>query len=162
MRVAFRREQLPKGEEIMTSFVHIDYPSEHPGVVRAERLVQEVRHLAQHFDGARASATLLVAAIVAALLVAANQVIDTWSDGHLMAAWIVMWTVGFAALGLLTGPARRTAAGVRLGMRRWSVARKQAADDQKLWSIAQDDARVMADISRAMDAGAARDVKAQG
>jgi hypothetical protein len=144
----------------MTSFVHVDYPTEHPGVVRAERLVHEVRHLAQHFDGARASATVLVAAIVAALLVAANQVVETWTDGHLMAAWMVMWTLGFAALALLAGPTRRAAARIRLALRRGSAARKQAADDRKLWAMAQDDARVMADISRAMDVRAVRKTRA--
>jgi hypothetical protein len=144
----------------MTSFAHVDYPTEHPGVLRAERLVHEVRHLATHFDSARASASVLVAAIVAALLVAANQVIDTWTEGHLLAAWIVMWTVAFAALALLAAPARRAAARVRLGLRRWAAARSQASNDQKLWAIAQHDARVMADISRAMDAAALPDAKA--
>ena len=50
---------------------------------------------------------MLLAAVVSALLVVANQVIDTWTEGHLLAAWIVLWTVAFAALGLLAAPARR-------------------------------------------------------
>ena len=143
----------------MTAFAHVDHPTEHPGVVRAERVVQNAKELAHRLDSTRATATVLLAAIVAALLVVANQVIDTWTEGHLLMAWIVMWTVAFAALALLAGPARRTARNVRSGFKRWSAARRQAAQDEQLWNIALTDARVMADISRAMSADAVRDIK---
>jgi hypothetical protein len=143
----------------MTSFVHVDHPTEHPGVVRAERIVQSVKILAGQFDGARATASVLLAAIVAALMVVANQVVDTWTDGHLMAAWIVMWTVAFAALGLLATPAKRVARSLRTALRQRVAARRQAAEDEKIWAVALTDARVMADISRAMTARASRDVR---
>ncbi len=144
----------------MTSFVHVDHPTEHPGVVRAERVVASVRGLASRFDGNRAIASLLLAAIVSALLVVANQVIETWTDGHLLAAWILLWTVAFAALALLATPARRVGAALGGGYRSWAATRRQLAQDRKLWDIALTDARVMADISRAMGADAMRDVKA--
>ena len=144
----------------MTAFVHVDHPTEHPGVVRAERIVAGVKQAASRFDATRAGASLLLAAIVAALMVVANQVIDTWTEGHLLAAWIVMWAVAFASLALLTSPARRAAAALRSGLRRWSASRRQAEEDRKLWEVALTDARVMADISRAMTADAARDIKA--
>jgi hypothetical protein len=143
----------------MTSYAHVNFPSEHPGVVRAERFIGVLKQAATAFDGARATATLLLAAIVSALLVVANQVIDTWSEGHLLAAWIVMWTVAFAAIGLLASPARRVAQGVRSGLRAASRKRRQAEADRKLWEVALTDARIMADISRAMSAAASRDVK---
>ena len=144
----------------MTSYAHVNHPTEHPGVVRAERVANSVRHAAHRFDGARAGASLLLAAIVAALMVVANQVIDTWTEGHLLAAWIVMWAVAFAALALLATPAKRTVAALRAGLTRWAAARKQAAADEQLWHVALTDARVMADISRAMSADAVRDIKA--
>ena len=144
----------------MTAFAHVDHPTEHPGVVRAERLAASLKHAASRLDGARAGASLLLAAIVAALMVVANQVVDTWTEGHLLAAWIVMWAVAFAALALLATPAKRAVAALRAASSRWAVARKQAADDEKLWSVALTDARVMADISRAMSADATRDIKA--
>ena len=50
----------------MTSFVHVDHPTQHPGVVRAERVADSVKSLAGRLDGTRAIATLLLAAIVAA------------------------------------------------------------------------------------------------
>jgi hypothetical protein len=137
----------------------VNHPTEHPGVIRAERLAEVVATAARNFNGARAGASMLLAAIVAALVVVANQVIDTWTDGHLLAAWIVMWAVAFGALALLASPARRAARKLGAGYRHWSAARKQAAQDEKLWAIALTDARVMADISRAMSAGASRDIR---
>ena len=135
----------------MTSFAHVDYPTEHPGVVRAQRAAKALKHLASGFDGARGVATLLLAAIVSALLVVANQVIETWTEGHLLAAWIVMWTVAFAGLALLAEPARRLAVSLRSAGRRAVQARRDAIADRQLWDVALRDARVMADISRAMD-----------
>ncbi len=143
----------------MTAFAHVDHPTEHPGVVRAERVAQSVRNIANRLDSARANASMLLAAIVAALLVAANQVVDTWTEGHLLAAWMVMWTVAFAAIALLAGPAHRAAISLRSGYAGFKASRKQAAEDQKFWDIALTDARVMADISRAMAASASRDTK---
>ncbi|MEO7392050.1 MAG: hypothetical protein ABIU58_07730 [Ramlibacter sp.] len=144
----------------MTSYAHVNHPAEHPGVVRAERVAESFQRAAREFDGNRASASMLLAAIVAALLVVANQVIDTWTEGHLLAAWIVMWAVAFAALALLAAPARHAAVAVRAGLVRWAAARKQAAADDQLWQVALSDARVMADISRAMSVEAVRDIKA--
>jgi len=118
------------------------------------------KRVALGYDGTRAGASLLLAAIVAALVVVANQVIDTWTEGHLLAAWIVMWAVAFAALALLAAPAKRAAAAFRAGYQRWAADRRAAAADEQLWNLALTDARVMADISRAMSADALRDVKA--
>jgi hypothetical protein len=138
----------------MTSFINVEYPSQHGGVVRAERAVQAISAAGRNFDSARGAATLLLAAIVSALLVVANQVIDTWSEGHLLAAWIVMWTVAFASLALLAGPARRVIRGLRQG----SAARRQRAQDRAFYAAARNDARLMAEISRGMSADAMRDV----
>jgi hypothetical protein len=143
----------------MTSFARVHYPTQHPGVARAERVVGGLKNLATRFDGARATASLLLAAIVSALLVVANQVIDTWTEGHLLTAWIVMWTVAFAALALLATPMRRAAAALRAGMKTWAARRRQAAEDDLYWQAALSDARIMADISRAMSAAALRDIK---
>jgi hypothetical protein len=134
----------------MTSFVHREYAMEHSGVVRAEQAAQAISHAVKNFNGTRATATLLLAAVVSALVVAANQVVGTWSDNHLMAAWITLWTVAFAAIGLLASPLLHVAKSLRRGLTTWSVNRRQAEADQKLWSVALTDARVMADISRAM------------
>jgi hypothetical protein len=96
---------------------------------------------------------------VAALLVVANQVVETWTEGHLLMAWIVMWTIAFAALALLASPARNAGSVLRTTMRAWSERRKQATADEQLWELALTDARVMADISRAMTRDTVRDVR---
>jgi hypothetical protein len=143
-----------------TSFVHVHFPTQHPGVERATRVIEGARRAANRFDGGRATASLLLAAIVSALLVVANQVVDTWTEGHLLAAWIVMWTVAFAALALLAAPARRAAMSLRAGYAQYKARRLQERHDAQFWQAALQDARVMADISHAMNAAAMRDIKA--
>lgn len=139
----------------MTSFVQVDYPTEHPGVVRAERAAVALKNA---WRQAR-QGSLLLAAVVAAVMVVANQLVDTWSDGHLLAAWMLMWALAFGALAFLAAPARQVASSIGHGLRRWRAARRQAEEDRKLWDLALQDARVMADISRAMSQSALRDVR---
>ena len=143
----------------MTSFVHTEYPAEHPGIARVEHVAQATSQMLHSFDSAKGLASLLLAAVVAALLVAANQVIDTWTDGHLLVAWIGMWIVAFAGLALLARPARQASAGLRAGFKAWSERRREAQADEQLWDLALRDARVMAEISRAMSQDAGRDAK---
>jgi hypothetical protein len=129
----------------------LDYPAGHAGVVRAERAAQIPKPAAaRRFNPNRAGASLLLAAVVAAMLVVAGEVIDTWTEGHLLAAWSVMWIVAFAALALLAVPARRAALAIRAGLKNWdAAARKQRAEDDQLWQLAMTSTRVMAEISRA-------------
>jgi len=134
----------------MTSFAHVHYPTEHPGVVRAERLALAFSHIVKRMDGARASASMLLAALVAAVMVVANQVIDTWTEGHLLTAWIVMWTVAFAALALFAAPVRRGVRSLRKRLKSAAGARREKAQDEALWNMAVADHRVMSDITAAM------------
>ena len=143
----------------MTSFAHVDYPTEHPGVVRAENAAAALKSVAANFDGARGAATLLLAAVVSALLVVANQVIDTWSEGHLLAAWMVLWLVAFAALALLSAPARRAAAALRVGVAGWAESRRRAAEDERTWQVAMKDPRIMAELNHAMGIATVSDIR---
>ncbi|GAB3764462.1 hypothetical protein GCM10028796_19550 [Ramlibacter monticola] len=59
-------------------------------------------------------------------------------------------------LAFLGSPATRLAARARAGMAAWRVERKQREEDRKLWNLALTDARVMADLSRAMSQEALR------
>ena len=134
----------------MTAFVHIDYPSQHPGVERAVQVAERLEQVTASFDGARGVATLLLAALVSALLVVANEVSEPWSDGHLLAAWIALWMVGFAALALMAKPIRILSIHAPSAWRRQIAARREAVQDARMWSTAQHDSRVMADILSAM------------
>ena len=134
----------------MTSFVHIHYPQEHPGVARAEAVIAAAGRLRQGFDGTRGIAALVLAAVVAALLVVADQLVDRWTGGRLLTAWVILWAVAFAALALFAGTARRIAVTVVKNLDAWSsrVARDRA--DERLWATAQSDPRVMSDLRAAI------------
>lgn len=141
-----------------TSFAPARFPAPSPAS-RAMR-ADEPKTPAHRFDSTRATATMLLAAIVSALLVVANQVVDTWTEGHLLAAWILLWTIGFAALALLAAPARSAAAALRVSYRESKARRLQRRQDEQYWQAALQDARIMADISRAMGAVGLEDTKA--
>ena len=143
----------------MTAFAHVEYPTEHPGVVRAENAAAALKGAAARFDGARGAASLLLAAVVSALLVVANQVIDTWTDGHLLAAWMVLWLVAFAALALLTAPARRAGVALRSGVQTWAESRRRAAEDERTWQVAMKDPRIMAELNHAMGILTVEDIR---
>ncbi len=134
----------------MTSFVHIDYPQQHPGVARAEAVIEAAGRLRQSFDGTRGIAALLLAAVVSALLVVADRLVDTWAGDRLLMAWVMLWVVAFAALALFAAPARRAAAAVVGSLDAWSSRMARARADERLWATAQTDPRVMADLKAAM------------
>jgi len=131
------------------SFVHLEYSTSHPGVERFERVVNAADGLRKGWTATRGLAGVLLAAMVATLVVLADQLMDTWADGHLMAAWLLMWVIGFSAMALLAPTARSLAARVMTGLDGWSqnVARRRA--DERLWDLARKDSRVMADIQAA-------------
>ncbi|WP_342619816.1 hypothetical protein [Rhodoferax sp. GW822-FHT02A01] len=101
-------------------------------------------------DGSRTLAGMLLAAAMAALLVVADQVIDTWSDGHLLAAWVALWTVAFAALALLAPPLRHVAAFASAGMFKQLAEWRARRDEAHLWELACHDPRVVEEIRVAM------------
>ncbi|AVP56582.1 hypothetical protein [Pulveribacter suum] len=109
--------------------------------------------------GLRGASSLVLAAVAAALMVVAAQMVESWTDGHLLAAWMVLWLVAFASLALLAAPARRAVVLLRQGAREWSAARRRALDDERTWNAALHDARLMADLSRAMNGIAVEDLR---
>src|SRR5262245_51122985 len=117
------------------SFVHLEYSNSHPGVERFERVANAAGNLRKGWTATRGLAGVLLAAMVATLVVVADQLMDTWADGHLLAAWVLMWVIGFAALALLAPTARSLAASVVGGLDSWSqnVARQRA--DDRLWDL---------------------------
>ena len=140
----------------MTSFVQPSFPTHHEGIERVGDAIDSATLAYSKFDGARGVATLLLAAVVSGLILAANQLIDTWADGHLLAAWVALWSLAFAALALAAGPIRRAVLSVKefngtAVYAAWSARRKARLNDEKMWDYAQHDARLMADIMRAVN-----------
>jgi hypothetical protein len=97
--------------------------------------------------------------VVSALLVVANQMIDTWSEGHLLAAWMVLWLVAFAALALLTAPARRAGVVLLVAAQNWAQNRRNAAQDERTWQVALKDPRIMAELNHAMGIATVNDLR---
>jgi hypothetical protein len=116
-------------------------------VEAAGRLTTRLR---KNLSASRGLAAMLLAAMVATLLVVTDQLVDIWADGHLLAAWMLTWTVGFFTLALLAPAARGLAARTLQSLDSWSsqVARRHA--DERLLALARKDPRVMADIRAAM------------
>ena len=131
----------------MTSFVHVEQPTTHPGVVRAEAAIQHVRAARHKFDGARGLAALLLAAIVSSLLVAADKLMSTWNDGGLLVAWVVLWGVAFAALAFFAGTARTLAVRAVVGLRAFAARRAAARADEQLLEYARLDPRMLRELS---------------
>ena len=95
-------------------------------------------------------ATLLLSALTAAIVVVAYQVMDSIAEGHLLAMWMALWVAAFAALTLFAGAARQLAARVKNNLDGWSRNRAQARADQRLWSMATHDNRLMSELQVAM------------
>ncbi|MDR3453111.1 MAG: hypothetical protein P4L96_09950 [Rhodoferax sp.] len=134
----------------MINFVHAAYPVQHSDVARVESAAPAVRQPSRGIESRKGLAALLLAAVVAALLVAANQMIDTWSDDHLLAAWVILWAIGFAALGLFAGTARKLASGAVARLDAWSYRVARARADARFLKAAQNDPRIMADLQAAV------------
>ena len=99
----------------------------------------------------RALASLLLAAGVSALVVLADQWLDPWAERHEMAAWLVLWGIAVAAIAVLRGITRMLAHKAMGTLDGWSAGVAQRRADERLWSIAQTDSRLMADLQSALD-----------
>lgn len=100
---------------------------------------------------AKTLATLMLAAGVAASVVIADQLIDNWAESHLVAAWLALWVVAALAIGLLRGVTRLLAQKLMNGLDAWSAEVAHRRADERLWSMAQSDTRLMRDLQVAMD-----------
>lgn len=131
----------------MTSFVHVDQPVSHPGVDRAEAVIDRVRAARRGFDGARGLSALLLAAIVSSMLVVADKLVSTTDEGGLLMAWVVLWGVAFFGLALFAGTARSLAVRVVAAGRAGAARRAAARADEKFLAYAQQDPRILNEIS---------------
>lgn len=100
-------------------------------------------------EGSRTLAGMLLAAVLAALLVVADQVIDTWVDGHLLVGWVALWTVAFAALALLAPPLRKMSAVASAVIMGWVRASQERRMEEKMWEYAHHDPRIMVELQHA-------------
>lgn len=129
----------------MSSLTQTSFPASRLGASRVA-----TRGVRRGFDSTKGLSAMLLAAMVSALIVVAEQLVDTWADGHLMVAWVALWLIGFSALALFAGAARKLAVTAVSALDAWSARVAQARSDARLWAIAQSDPRVMADLNAAI------------
>ncbi|MEO7159822.1 MAG: hypothetical protein ABJA84_00250 [Polaromonas sp.] len=134
----------------MTSFVNTSHSAEHHGANRVESAMDAVQQMRQGFSGTRGLATLLLSAMAAAVMVVADQVMDSVAEGHLLMMWIALWAVAFAALAFFAGAARQIAVRTKNSLDAWSRNLAEARADQRLWALAKADPRVMSDLQMAI------------
>lgn len=144
----------------MNTFIYNSYIVEHPGVVQfyqadEQRLAEESQAVRRHrYEPApQPLLTYLIAgaAVLVVVFAALFESADSWSNGLLLSAWMVLWAIAFAGVALLYAPVRRTLKMTRHGYHAWVQSRQQAAADDRIWNAALQDARLMADLARAMD-----------
>lgn len=90
----------------------------------------------------RAMAAMLMAVALAVLAVAADQLVDTWEDNHLMLGWI-------AACALVLGSAYLAVPALRRAYQTWSAGRAEARSFARFMAMASVDPRLMAEYEAA-------------
>lgn len=136
----------------MSNFIYNSYCVEHPGLVpvyQADAYAHShPKTIAERKLGV---SWLLKAATCAAVLLALFELAIASTDGLLQLAGMALWAVGLVALAFWFAPLRRALRWSSAALRRWNQARRQAKADEEIWNAALKDARLMADLSRAMD-----------
>lgn len=99
--------------------------------------------------GSRTLAGMLLAAVMAALLVVADQLIDSWVDGHLLLMWVALWTVTFTMLAFLATPLRKLTGAVAQALARWSRDIVEQREEAIFWEVAAHDPRVLHELRMA-------------
>ncbi len=133
----------------MTSFVNPDYPTVHRGVARVESAVVALRRLRAGFEGAKGLVAMLLAGAISALVVVADQIVSSWTDGHLLMAWVLLWALVFAAVALFSEASRNWSVRAIAALEARGRAMARRAEDRKTWAVAQSDPRFMADLQAA-------------
>ena len=134
----------------MTNFVHLNYANEDPGVQRAEAIADAAGSFRRSFDSTKGLAAMLLAALVAALMVVADQLVAVWADGYLLVSWVTLWAIAFAALALMAPTAHRLAASLSVAWQERAVRVANERTDAQNWASAQRDPRLMAELQAAM------------
>lgn len=132
----------------MTSFVHVDQPTVHPGVRRAEVLFGHIQAARAGGNGTRPLIALLIVAIAAAVLVVTDALVSNWNEGGLLAVWTVFCLAAIALFALFAGSIRES--GVAGAWRAAAQRRAAARADARFLETAKSDPRVMQELQAAM------------
>lgn len=147
----------------MRHFVNLKYAAQQHGAGSAS-LSAAAEHASQSAadSSSQRGLTLIVLSAMAALMATvAYEVMDSITEGHLLLLWIGLWAVLLMVMTLLTGIAYRIAAALKKPLDGWSHRLAQSRADRRLWALAQQDGRVMADLQMAMTKSQAQASRAQ-
>jgi len=100
-------------------------------------------------DASKTLAGVLLSAVIASLLVVADQVIENWADGHLLMGWVALWSLVFAGLAFCARPLRRASTMVARSVDKRLKAAMQARLEARMWDYARMDPRVMDELRAA-------------
>lgn len=100
-------------------------------------------------EASKTLAGVLLSAVMASLLVVADQVIENWADGHLLLGWVALWSLVFAGLAFCARPLRRASTAVALAVETRFKAAAQARNEARMWELARMDPRVMDELRAA-------------
>lgn len=126
----------------MTSFINAKYSAPLHGADQAESWLET----AQQFSSQRGFTLLMLAAIAAAVTAVAYTVMDSPAESHLLMIWIGLWAVVFPALAMCAAMALH----LKGRLDDWSRRLAETRADQRLWAMARQDSRIMADLQSAM------------
>jgi hypothetical protein len=124
----------------MTTFVNISYTMNHPGVARFERAYASAKNIVLRLQQERTYAAVPLMFGVLSLIASIYDIVDASQEGQELGAWVILWTailVGLVSFGKYCK--RQFAA--------WLTADRE----ERMWSNALTDYRVMADIRCAQD-----------
>ena len=100
-------------------------------------------------EASKTLAGVLLSAVIASLLVIADQVRENWADGHLLLGWVALWSVVFAGLAFCAHPLRRACIAVAQSVDQRLKAVAQARREARMWDFARLDPRVMDELRAA-------------
>jgi len=133
-----------------TRFVHVDQPTEHAGVARAEAVVSQLRTARGRLNGARGLAAGLLAAVVGAILVVVDHIASNLENGEMLAMWAVISALFFVALALAVNAARPLGSRFASAWKEAAERRANARADAQFMAYAAFDPRVMHELQAAI------------
>ena len=94
-------------------------------------------------------AAALVTAAAALSVVVADRFLGDLTDGHVVAAWLLMWAVVFGAFVATRMPARLLANRIKVGLDQFAASAAQRRADRRFMAMAATDPRIMAELQAA-------------
>lgn len=138
----------------MSNFIYNSYCVVHPGaeqisLTAAYNPAQEAAASAADRAERRDSHFSFICSMVAVLALLAGLALAGESSTLLVG--MAVWMLALVGWALSLPVVRRGLVSMRQGLRAWRKSRQQAAADEQVWKVALHDARLMADLARAMD-----------